>query len=156
VATLDAGLSPALAQTCTPDPSVFVSGNATCTGAFNTNINYNTNNLPINLTLQPPVSVTSTGGNAVNLANSTASGIFGADVTLTANNATINNTSVSGDNNTGLRTQSAGAATITATNTNIDVLAAVGTVSNHGILAIIEGSNAPPNAPKDVTVTWTG
>ena len=53
---------------------------------------------------------------------------------------------------TGLRIQSSGAATITATNTNIDVL---GTVSNDGILAIIEGNN-PANAPKDVTVTWTG
>jgi hypothetical protein len=157
LALLSLGVSePARAQVCTPpqptpDP---VTGNATCTGAFNSNINYNTVNTPIHLTASG-VSVTSPGGDAVNAANSTAPGIFGADVTLTANNATIHNTSVSGDNNTGLRIQDAGSATITATNTNIDVLAAVGTVSNDGILAIIEGNN-PANAPEDVTVTWTG
>jgi hypothetical protein len=44
---------PALAQ-CTP----LVGGNATCTGTFNSNINFFANNAPINLTLQPPVTVT--------------------------------------------------------------------------------------------------
>jgi hypothetical protein len=154
---LSLGVSePARAQVCTPqqptpDP---VTGNATCTGTFNSNINYNTINTPIHLTASG-ISVTSPGGDAVNAANSTAPGIFGADVSITANNATISNTSISGDNNTGLRIQSAGAATITAMGTNIDVVAATGTVSNDGILAIIEGNN-PANAQKDVAVTWTG
>src|SRR4029077_17623736 len=135
---------PALAQTCTGAPD-----NTTCTGTFNTNINVNTNDTPINLTLQPPVSVTSPGGDAVNAANSTASPIFGADVTLTANNAAITNTSNSaGNNDTGLRIQSAGSATITASG-KIDV---VGTASDDAILAIVEGSN--PIISENVTVKY--
>jgi hypothetical protein len=150
LAPLSLGVSePALAQTCTPDPSVFVSGNATCTGAFTSNINYNTTNLPINLTLQPPVSVTSPGGNAVNLANTTLPTIFGADIALTANDATITNTaSAGGNNNTGLRIQSAGSATITASG----AINVAGTASDWAILAIIEGAN--PVTPKNVTVTY--
>jgi len=62
-------LEPALAQ-CT---ALDASGNASCTGTFNTNINYNTNNTPINLTLQAPVTVVSPGGDAVNAANTAPS-----------------------------------------------------------------------------------
>jgi len=70
LAPLSFGLSePALAQ-CTP---LDASGNASCTGTFNTNINYNTNNTPINLTLQAPVTVVSPGGDAVNAANTAPS-----------------------------------------------------------------------------------
>jgi outer membrane autotransporter protein len=130
----------------TPDP---VTGNATCTGTFNSNINYNTINTPINLTLQPGVIVTSPGGDAVSAQNTTLPTVFGADVTIVANNANITNLSNSaGNNNTGLRIQSAGAATITASG-KIDV---TGTASDDAILAIIEGSN--PLIPKDVTVKY--
>jgi autotransporter family porin len=153
-AAFDAGLSAALAQSCTPaqptpDP---VTGNATCTGTFSSNINYNTNNTPIHL-IASGVSVTSTGGDAVNAHNSNVSTTFGADESITATGVTISNTSSLGtDNNTGLRIQSAGAATITASG-NIDV---AGThQSDDAILAIIEGNN-PPIAPKDVTVTFNG
>jgi hypothetical protein len=150
LAPLSLGLSePARAQVCTP---LDASGNATCTaGTYTSNISFNTNNTPINATLQNGVIVTSPGGDAVNAANSTASGIFGADVTLTANNTTVTNTSNSaGANNTGLRIQSAGAATITASG-GIDV---AGTASDWAILAIIQGSN--PAIPRDVTVTYGG
>ena len=148
-----------------------VLSSATCTPTLNpyaAGIGYDTNNglggTPITPThsrgsmssfrpgLQPVI------GGAVNAANTTAPTIpNSADITIIANGVTIDNSANSGtSDNTGLRISSrAGAATITATNTNIDVLAAVGTVSNDGILAIIEGNN-PPNAPEDVTVTWTG
>jgi hypothetical protein len=132
---------PALAGTCTTDAS----GNFDCSGTFVTNINNNAN-----ITLEPGVIVISPGGGAVNAANSTAPGTFGADVTITANNANVTNTSSPGTaNNTGLRIQSAGAATITASG-EIDVL---GTASDDAILAIIEGDN-PAGAPRDVTVKY--
>ena len=111
----------------------------------------------LNVTLESGVNVVIFGPdpgsvNAVNLANTTGP-TTGESATLTANNVNIENiASPLTGNNTGLRIQSAGAATITATDTNIDVL---GTASDDGILAIIEGNN-PANAPKDVTVTWTG
>src|SRR5262245_7601189 len=58
---------PALAQTCEPLDG---SGNATCSGTFSSNIDVNTNNTPIHLTLAPGVIVNSPGGDgAVNLAN---------------------------------------------------------------------------------------
>ena len=146
---LSLGVSePALAGTCTP---LDADGNATCTaGTYTSNLNFGTNDTPINVTLEPGVIVNSPGGNAVNLANSTASEIFGADVTLTANNATITNINPAGANNTGLRIQSAGAATITASG-GIDV---AGTASDWAILAIIQGSN--PATPKNITVTYGG
>ena len=150
---------PALAQVC---GALDASGIATCTPAGNpypSGINYNTNNglggTPITLTLQSGVNVTipagSPGVNAVNAANTTGVTPNSANITISADGVTIlNNNNPSGNNQTGLRIQSSGAATITATNTNIDV---TGTAGNNGILAIIEGSNAPPNAPKDATVT---
>jgi hypothetical protein len=143
-----------------------VLSSATCTPTLNpyaAGIGYDTNNglggTPITLTLQSGVNVVVPAGapvigGAVNAANTTAPTTpNSADITIIANGVTIDNSANSGtSDNTGLRIQSSGAATITATNTNIDVL---GTQSNDGILAIIEGNN-PANAPKDVTVTWTG
>jgi hypothetical protein len=95
-------------------------------------------------------------GNAVNAANTTNSTTPpSAGVTITADGVTINNTSnPSGNNLSGLRIQSSGAATITATNTNIDVNGLTGGGTNNGIWAIVQGSNA--GSPVDATVTWTG
>ena len=94
-------------------------------------------------------SVTSPGGDAVNLANTTGSiATIGTSATLsanvtTANPITITNTSSSGTNNTGLRIQTSGSATITATNTTIDVR---GTASEDAILAIVQGGAGNPVA----------
>ena len=143
-----------------------VLSSATCTPALNpygAGIGYDTNNglggTPITLTLQSGVNVVIPAGapvigGAVNAANTTAPTTpNSADISIIANGVTIDNSANSGtSDNTGLRIQSSGAATITATNSNIDVL---GTASDDAILAIIEGDN-PPSAPKDVTVTWTG
>jgi len=113
----------------------------------------------INLTLQGPLTVTSTGGNAVNAANTTNNTTPpSAPVTITADGTTgpivINNTNNSGGmNQTGLRIQSSGAATITATNTSIDLN---GISGNNGIWAIVQGLNAPPEPPVNATVTWNG
>jgi hypothetical protein len=76
-----------------------------------------------------------------------------ADISITAvNNVTINNTgNPLSSNNTGLRIQSSGAATIIATNTTIDV---AGTASDWAILAF-----AMPNligTAHDVSVNWSG
>jgi outer membrane autotransporter protein len=160
VAAFEAGLSPALAQTCTPDPSVFVSGNATCTaGAYSSNINYDTTatNSPINLTLDPGVIVNSPGGNAVNAANTTGTTASGADIAINANGTAanpiiINNTANPGGNNqSGLRIQSSGSASITATNTTISVN---GTQSDNGIWAIVLPNTTP--TPHAASVTWSG
>ena len=62
---------------------------------YATGINVNTNNAPINLTLQSGVNVTipagSPGVNAVNAANTTGPTATSAPVTITANGVTINN-----------------------------------------------------------------
>ena len=130
---------PALAQTCTPDPSVFVSGNATCTGAFTSNINYSTTDLPIHLTLQPPISVTSPGGNAVNLNNTFVASPANALATLTANDATINNiNNPSAPNQSALRVQASGNATITASG----IINVIGTDSTNAVWAIVFSSGA--------------
>ena len=130
---------PALAQ-CIPPPGNYWSPGviATCTGTFNSNINYNAaddlGGFPINLTLNPGVIVTSPGGNAVNTANTGgATARSRSDITITADGVPINNTAnPAGNNNTGLRIQASGDANITATNTTIDVN---GTASDWAILA---------------------
>jgi hypothetical protein len=84
---------PALAQCAGP------ASNTICTPGGNPypgGINVNTNNTPITVTLQSDDTVVIPAGaggvNAVNAANSTGPGIFGADVNLTANNSvTIEN-----------------------------------------------------------------
>jgi len=163
IAAVDAGLSPALAQCTPPPPTPDASGNATCNLSGNTypgGINYNTDNglggTPINLTLQSGVIVTIPAGapgfNAVNAANSTGVTAGSANITITADGVTIpNNNNPSGNNQTGLRIQSSGAATITATNTTINV---AGTASDWAILGF-----AMPNltgTPHDVSVNWSG
>ena len=121
------GLSePALAvDECGPlDPS----GNVTCKPGGNpypTGINYDPTDSPIHLTLQPGVIVTIPQGpgsvNAVNGAN-TGGVSSPADVSITADGVTINNTANPGTtDNTGLRVQSSGDAIINATNTTINV-----------------------------------
>ena len=161
---------PALAQTFTPAPPITLTAPDTYNaplGTYTSNINVDATDLslpidrrPINLTLEPGVTDNSPGGNAVNAANTTNSSTPpSAPVTETENGTatngiTINNTAnPSGNNLSGLRIQSSGAATIRATNTNIDVN---GTNTNNGIWAIVQGANAPPNTPVDATVTWTG
>ena len=152
LAPLSFGLSePALAQ-CTP---LDASGNASCTGTFNTNINYNTNNTPINLTLQAPVTVVSPGGDAVNAANTAPSPLPagpGANIIITADGTTINNTANPGGNNqSGLRIQSSGDAIITATNTTIDLN---GTQSDNAIWAIVIPNTT--GTSHAASVTWSG
>ena len=81
---------PALAQVCVPAPSTpDASGNATCTGAFNTSIDYSAiANQTLHVTLAPPVSVTlAAPGIAVDLNNFNNPG---SPVLLSANGATIN------------------------------------------------------------------
>src|SRR5262249_6226846 len=111
---------------------------------------------PSNTTLLSGVNVvipTGPGGvNAVNAANTTGVTPGAADITINADGVTINNTANPlSNNNTGLRIQSSGAATITATNTTIDVS---GTASDWAILAF-----AMPNGtgtPHNVSVNWSG
>src|SRR4051812_4925591 len=155
---LSLGVSePALAQ-CVPPPGGYgVPISPTCSaGTYNTNINYDTNNglggFPINLTLQSGVIVNSPGGNAVNLANTTGVSVGSANISIMADGVTISNTAnFLGNNNTGLRIQSSGGATINATNTTIGVS---GTASDWAILAF-----AMPNLtglPHVASVTWSG
>jgi hypothetical protein len=118
---------------------------------YTSNFDFFVDNASLHLTLQPGgVQVLSPGGDAVDLANTTVPSTFGAPLSITANDASITNTSNGGgDNNTGLRIQSAGSATITASGP----IAVNGNASDDAILAIIEGNN-PANAPADVRVTY--
>jgi hypothetical protein len=123
-------------------------------------INVNTDDglggTPITLTLQSGVNVIIPAGpgsvNAVNTHNSGGVTSGSADISIIADDVTITNLANPGtSNNTALRIQSSGAATITATNTTIDV---AGTASTWGILAF-----AQPNGTgigHDVSVNWSG
>jgi outer membrane autotransporter protein len=167
-AAFDAGLSPTLAA-CTPVPGSYSSDvTPSCTaGTYNSPINppngpifYDTNNglggFGIGLTLQSGVNVVIPAGaggiNAVNAANSTGVTAGSANITITADGVTINNTANPlSNNNTGLRIQSSGDAIITATNTTINV---AGTASEDAIVAF-----AMPNQtgfPHVASVTWSG
>ena len=141
---------PALAQCvgtadntiCTPGGNPYASG-----------INVNTNNTPINLTLQPGVNVTipagSPGVNAVNAANTTGPTATSAPITITADGVTIlNNNNPTGNNQTGLRIQSSGNANITATNSTINLS---GTASDFALYAIVLDGGAPHNASVNLT-----
>ena len=147
-----------------PGPIVFPPGTATGTvtaGTYAGNINLDGTGIPtqpLSLTLESGVIVNRPSGNAVNAANITLQGPGNtppsASVTITATDTTITNLATpSGNNQSGLRIQSSGAATITATNTNIDLN---GSSGNNGIWAIVQGLNAPPQSPVNATVTWTG
>ncbi|MGO4835333.1 hypothetical protein AB4144_24055, partial [Rhizobiaceae sp. 2RAB30] len=132
-----------------------VNGAAACTGTFDANINYDTNNgvggTPIDLTLQA-VTVNSPGGNAVNAANTTGVTTDSANITISADGLIIDNRANGiGNNNTGLRIQSSGDAIVNATGASIDVN---GVASDWAILVF-----AMPNVggiPHLASVTWTG
>ena len=159
MAAFDAGLSPALAQ-CVGTPD-----NVTCSPGGNpyaTGINVGTNNTPIAVTLQSGVNVTipagSPGVNAVNAANTTGPTATSAPVTITADGVTINNNNnPTGSNQTGLRIQSSGDATITASNSTINLS---GTASDFALYAIVLDGGAPHNASVNLTqgtvVTFSG
>ena len=100
---------------------------------------------PSTVTLQPGVNVTipagSPGVNAVNAANTTGPTATSAPLTITADGVTIhNNNNPTGTNQTGLRIQSSGDATITATNSTINVS---GTASDWALYAIVLDGGAP-------------
>ena len=124
LAPLSLALSePAVAQTCAPIPNggslSAADPSTTCTGTFNTNINVGGPTTPppslLTLILAPGTTVISPGGIAVNLANVTAlpPGI-GTSATITANDAAITLSNPGGSDQSGLRIQAAGSATITA------------------------------------------
>ena len=132
---------PALAQVCVPPPSTpDASGNATCTGAFNTSIAYSAiANQTLHVTLAPPVSVTlAAPGIAVDLNNFNNPG---SPILLSANGATIN---VAGDRGLSIESVSANA-TITASG-QIDVTGFGG--GNHAIKAFVN------TGPGDASVTY--
>jgi fibronectin-binding autotransporter adhesin len=157
---------PALAQVCTPvaNGGTLTAGapSTTATGTFDTNINFGGITTPppppfppvtLTLTLAPGVIDNSPGGNAVNVANtggpSTSPGVA---VTITADGATITNTTNTGGMvQSGLRIQSSGDAVINATNTTIDVNGTGG--GNNAIWAISYGQVSPVQG---ASVTWTG
>ena len=111
-------------------------------------INVNTNNTPIFVTLQSGVQVVIPPGgivDAVNLANTTGTiATPGADAQLIVNGAFIDNNS-GGGTVSGLRIQASGDATITATDTAIDV---TGTGNTNGIWAIVLPSSDPTTQAK--------
>ena len=165
---LSLGLSePAVAQTCAPVPNGGTLTNAqpstSCTGTFNTNINFGgpTTPLPPSLTLILAPGVTTVtspaGGNAVNLANVT-SPIFppagGVAATILANDATITNTSnPGGGSQSALRIQASGSATIgTAANPVSGIINIIGGQSTNAIFSTVFASVAGETA----SVTYTG
>ena len=124
---------PALAQVCTPPPPTpDASGNAICTGAFTTSIDYNAiANQTLHVTLAPPVSVTlPVPGIAVNLNNFNNPG---SPVLLSANGATINVTNPAAGEHRGLYVETVSAnATITASG-QIDVAGVQGAPRNKDV-----------------------
>ena len=141
---------PALAQTCTPvsNPGTLAaaSPSTNCTGTFNTNINFGGPTTPppsvLTLTLQSGgVIVNSPGGDAINLANSTGGiATIGTSATLTANDVTVSNTSSPNTpNQSGLRIQTSGSATITASGQ----ISVIGAQSTNAIWAIVLPSSDP-------------
>src|SRR5262249_7958424 len=84
--------------------------------------------------------------------NTTGVSLGSADINITADGVSINNTAnPNSNNNTGLRIQSSGAAIINATNTTINV---AGTASDWAVLAF-----AMPNltgTSHDASVNWSG
>jgi hypothetical protein len=126
-------------------------------GTFTSNINVNTPNLPITLTLQPPVIVNSPGGDAVNAANAAPAPLGpAANITIKSDGSApiiINNSANPGDNQTGLRIQSGGDAIIRAPNTTIN-LNGTGFASNNAIWAIAQGNATA--TPQVAQVTWSG
>src|SRR5262249_16737351 len=112
---------------------------------------------PISITLEPGVIVNlPAGGNAVNAANSGGVSVDSADISIATTGLTpdlriINTPNPLGNNNTGLRIQSSGAATINVMNTTIDV---AGLDSTWAILAFAQPNGT--GTPHDASVTWSG
>ena len=145
-----------MAQICTPvsNPGTLTaaSPSTSCTGTFNTNINYGGPTTPppslLTLTLQPGgVIVNSPGGNAVNLANVTGlinPPAIGTSATILANDATITNTSnPGGPNQSALHIQAAGDAIIgTLTDPVSGIINVTGTNSTNAIFATVFSSVA--------------
>jgi outer membrane autotransporter protein len=142
---------------------LLVGGSAVCTPAGNpyaAGINYDTEDglggTPINLSLQSGVNIViasgASGASGANAANTAGVTDGSANITITADGVTIDNTAnPTTDNNTGLRIQSSGDAIVTATNTTIGAL---GTASEDGIVVF-----AMPNrtgASHLAGVTWSG
>ena len=164
LAPLSLGVSePALAG-CAPPPGNYGAPGVTAIcdslppngNPYPGGINYNTDNgaggFPIDLTLLSGVQVVIPAGpgsvNAVNLANTGGVTAGAANLSITADGVTIDNTANSGtSNNTGLRIQSSGAAIINATNTTIDV---AGIDSTWAILAFAQPNGT--GTPHDVSV----
>ncbi len=144
----------ARAQVCIPPPPTpGASGNASCTGTFNTTINYNTGTgSPINLTLSPGVIVNSPGGNAVSGFN--VGGVplppTSAPIMITATGTVITGNPSSG-NQAGLIVQSSGDAIINATNTSVNV-AGTGP-SDNAIFAITYGNSTVARVIYDAGAT---
>jgi hypothetical protein len=161
---LTLGLSePALAQTYAPVPNGGTLGGAlgtstTCSGPF-TNINFTGVTTPptalqtVTLSGAQVLSLASSPPDAVNIDNSGGGAIatLGSSAALTANNSSVDNTANSGAGSpSGLRIQTNGNATITATNTPIAV---TGAGNANGIWSIVLPSSDPTTAAK---VGYTG
>ena len=132
----------ALAQVCVPPPSTpDATGNATCTGAFNTPIEYSAiANQTLHVTLVPPVSVTlAAPGIAVNLNNFNNPGS-----PILLDSKWRNNQCGAGDRGLSIESVSANA-TITASG-QIDVTGFGG--GNHAIKAFVN------TGPGDASVTY--
>jgi outer membrane autotransporter protein len=140
---------------------------AVCSGVFTVNCTADTYTSPINVSAGPaqPISITlepgvivdlPAGGNAINAANTGGVSLESADISIATTGPApdlriINTANPFGDNNTGLRIQSSGAATINVTNTTIDVS---GTASSWGILAFAQPNGT--GTPHDASVNWSG
>ena len=157
LAVLSLGVSKhALAQcTGTADSTICTQGGNPYASGINVDTNNGLGGSLINLTLQSGVNVTipagSPGVNAVNAANTTGVSAGSANIAITTNGVTIDNSNPPGNNQTGLRIQSSGAAVITATSTTINV---TGTASDWAILDF-----AMPNdghVPHVASVTYSG
>jgi outer membrane autotransporter protein len=143
---------------------------AACSGVFTVNCTADTYTSPINVSAGPAQAISITlepgvivdllaGGNAVNAANTGGVSVDSANISiatiglngLAPDLKIINTANPFDDNNTGLRIQSSGAATINVTNTTIDVS---GAASSWAILAFAQpnGTGTGHNA----SVTWSG
>jgi hypothetical protein len=149
---------PAVAQTCAPvaNPGNLTAAqpNTSCTGTFNTNINFGGPPTPppssLTLTLQQGgVTVNSPGGNAVNIQNTFNALSSGVSATILANDATITNTSQPlVDSQSALRIVASGNATITASG----IINVTGAQSTNAVLANVLSSDPGPQA----SVTYNG
>jgi outer membrane autotransporter protein len=161
---LSLGVSePARAQSCSPvnTPGTLTAAQPStmCTGTFNTNINFGGVSTPptalqtVTLSGATVPNIPGTPPDVVNIDNSVGGGSPGtfSSAALTAVSSSITNTANSGAGSpSGLRIQTNGNATITATNTPIAV---TGAGNANGIWSIVLPSSDPTTATK---VGYTG